>query len=345
MSIGRWAFSNCSELISITVASGNTVYRSEGNCLIQNYNNELLLGCKVSTVIPSSVKSIGNKAFYFCGGLYSITIPDSVTNIGYQAFYRCWGLDSVTIPESVKSIGSEAFSGCSGLTSVTIGSSVTSIGRWAFSGCSGLTSVSIPDSVTSIGSEVFVRCSGLTSVSIPDSVTSIGSEVFAICNSLESITVGSGNTVYRSEGNCLIQIAYNQLIAGCKASVIPSSVTSIGDVAFSYCSSLTSVIIPESVMSIGDYAFYNCSGLTSVTIPKSVMSIGDYAFGGTRLTSVTFEGVIPSSGFSTDAFGNRDFSNYLGDLHDKFYAKDPANGTPGTYTRARPGYDGTWTLQ
>ena len=56
------------------------------------------------------------------------------------------------------------------------------------------------------------------------------------------------------------------------------SVTSIGERAFGWCSSLTSVTIPHSVTSIGDGAFNKCSSLTSVTIPNSVTSIGDYAF-------------------------------------------------------------------
>ena len=70
------------------------------------------------------------------------------------------------------------------------------------------------------------------------------------------------------------------------------SVTSIGDHAFYYCSSLTSVEFPSSVTSIGNFAFYNCSGLTSVEIPSSITSIGDYAFSGcSGLISVE----IPSS--------------------------------------------------
>ena len=71
--------------------------------------------------------------------------------------------------------------------------------------------------------------------------------------------------------------------------VIPDSVTSIGNYAFHYCTSLTSVTIPDSVTSIGSGAFYSCDSLTSVTIPDSVTSIGHYAFRYcTSLTSVTF---------------------------------------------------------
>ena len=71
------------------------------------------------------------------------------------------------------------------------------------------------------------------------------------------------------------------------------SVTSIGDMAFSYCSGLTSVSIPNSITTIGYSAFWNCSGLPSVTIPSSVTSIGTSAFYGcNELTAVNYTGSI-----------------------------------------------------
>ncbi|MDR0472564.1 MAG: leucine-rich repeat protein [Treponema sp.] len=145
--------------------------------------------------------------------------------------------------------------------------------------------------------------------------TSIGDHAFAYCWSLASVT-------------------------------IPDSVTSIGDFAFNFCTSLASVTIPNSVTSIGGAAFQYCS-LTSVTIPESVMSIGDWAFYYCySLTSVTFEGTIPSSGFDYDAFGSYGYMGYLGDLRAKFYATDPTNGTPGTYTTTAPvGSSSVWTKQ
>jgi hypothetical protein len=69
-------------------------------------------------------------------------------------------------------------------------------------------------------------------------------------------------------------------------------ITAIGNMAFMYCSALTSITIPNTAISIGAAAFSNCSSLTSVTIPNSVTAIGDEAFGGcSGLTSVT----IPNS--------------------------------------------------
>ena len=186
--------------------------------------------------------------------------------------------------------------------------SVTSIGSSVFDGCTGLTSITIPSSVTSIGSSAFNGCTGLTSISIPESVTSIGYEAFRGCTGLTSIKVEAGNTKYDSRDNCnaIIKTASNTLVVGCKATTIPSSVTSIGSSAFNGCTGLTSITIPSSVTSIGERAFYGCTGLTSISIPPSVTSIGSFAFDGcTSLTSIT----IPSS---VKSIGNSAFSGCTG---------------------------------
>ena len=217
-------------------------------------------------VLPDSVTTIGERAFYFCHSLTSITIGDSVTTIGDYAFQYCYRLTSVTIPDSVTTIGNVAFASCYSLASVTIGDSVTTIGVAAFSGCGSLTSVTIPDSVTTIGERAFDGCHSLASVTIGDSVTTIGDWAFSLCDNLASVTIGD-------------------------------SVTTIGESAFEDCSSLTSVTIPDSVTTIGDDAFEYCNNLTSVTIGDSVTTIGDYAFGGCRsLTSVTIGDSVTTIG-------------------------------------------------
>ncbi len=292
---GIWYdFDSSSETATVT-------YRgSTYNSYYNEYSGEVVIPSSVTYNAQTySVTRIGDDAFWECTGLTSVTIPNSVTSIGNEVFSYCTGLTSVTIPNSVTSIGIYAFSDCYRLTSVTIPNSVTSIRGYTFFNCSGLTSVTIPNSVTSIERSAFTGCRGLTSIEIPNSVTSIGDWVFTHCTGLTSIVVQEGNLKYDSRESCnaVIESSTNRLVLGCKNSIIPNSVTSIGSTAFSGCTGLTSVTIPNSVTSIGSSAFYYCSSLTSVTIPESVTSIGDYAFSGcSSLTSVTIGNSVTSIG-------------------------------------------------
>ena len=234
--------------------------------------------------IPNSVTSIGDYAFEACYGLWLIGIPNSVTSIGLGAFEACSGLVLVGIPNSVTSIKEYTFKGCENLKSAVIPNSVLSIGNYAFKNCFGLGEIILSSSVTSIGTGAFANCNHLSSIEIPKSVTSIGQNPFSGCYNLESISVDPGNLNYDSRDNCnaIINTQTGELITGCNNTNIPSSVTEIGDAAFSDCRGLTSIEIPKSVTSIGNYAFFYCGSLTSITVLAATPpTLGSNAFMGT----------------------------------------------------------------
>ena len=283
-SIGDYVFSYCNGLTTITVGGGNVVYDSRDNCnaIIKTTTNELIAGCK-NTIIPNTVSSIGNYAFYGCRGLTSIIIPNSVASIGYESFYSCSDLTSVTISNSVTLIGDYAFSWCSEMTSVIIGDSVDTIGEGAFYYCRSLTSVTIPNSVTSIGNASFNNCSGLTTVNFnATNCTHMGdyySTVFDACTNLSNLTIGEGVTM------------------------IPAA-------AFKGCGGLTSVTIPSTVNSISHWAFSSCSGLTEITCHALVApTLGSSVF---HNVSSSIPVYIPCG--STDSYQSEwawNFSNYV----------------------------------
>ena len=184
-----------------------------------------------------------------------------------------------------------AFEGCGGLTSIVVedgntvydsrencNAIITTQDNELIAGCGNTT---IPNSVTSIRGDVFHRCNDLKSIVIPASVTSIGIGygVTCGCSNLTSIVVEKENTLFDSRDNCnaIINTETNELIAGCKNTIIPSTVASIGVNAFAECSGLTNITIPNSVTSIGGGSFHHC-GFTSITIPNSVTTIGELAF-------------------------------------------------------------------
>jgi serine/threonine protein kinase len=313
-SIGDRAFSRCFSLKYISIPksviglNGNPFAEWYGKlqCLSPNfvYEDDILFNKDKSRiisfrnqniksyVIPSSVTNIDDSAFSCCRSLSEIVIPSSVTSIDDSAFSSCRSLSEIVIPSSVTSIGDWAFVGCSSLSEIVIPSSVTSIGEGAFSHCDSLSEIVIPSSVTSIGDWAFSSCRSLKYISIPKSVICLNGNPFAKWKGkLECL---SPNFVY--EDDVLFNKDKSRIISfrnqNIKSYVIPSSVTSIGDRAFSCCRSLSEIVISSSVTSIGDLAFSDCDSLSEIVIPSSVTSIGDLAFSDCRSLSKI---VIPSS--------------------------------------------------
>ncbi len=299
-------------------------------------------GCDAlnTVTIPSSVVSIGNKAFLGCNNLKTIQlnsvncgdfsvsyyplpktveqliIGNLVEHIPAYIAYQMSELTSVVIGKSVNSIGNNAFAGCNGLTQVHI----EDIAAWCkinfptlvanplyyahhlFVNGTELSMLNIPNSITTIGYGAFAGCHGLSTVTIPSSVNSIKNCVFMDCNGLSSVVIP--NSVLSIGDSAFLQCSELASV------IIPNSINMIGLSTFSGCSGMTSVVIPNSVTTISDKAFANCGSLTSIDIPNSVINIGNNAFAGCNgLTSITVPYSIASIG--NNAFGCTGLTNVV----------------------------------
>ncbi len=280
--IGHHAFKDCVNLTNISIP--RSVIRIESGAFE---------GCSSLPVIDNIryadkylVEVTDNK-------LSSYTVQDGTLIVGSQAFEGCWNMTSISMPNSVEIIDERAFSMCNSLSEVTFSTSLNSIGDDAFNGCD-FNSLRIPNTVTDIGSRAFAQCHRLTDVQIPESVTKIGDGAFSSNEGLSTIIVDSNNPIYDSRDNCnaIIETATNTIIAAAKNTVIPNSVTAIGNHAYERRAELTSFTIPENISVIGDRAFSECWNLTEVNIPNTVTSLGEGAF---FYCSALKDVVIPNS--------------------------------------------------
>ena len=321
MSIGLYAFFGCSGLTSVICkatsvpSTGSDVFYNVPQSSATLYVPKASVatykttapwssfGTIKATVISGSCGENVNFILNLETDILSITGTGSMNN--YSSYSNVpWysytsSIKTVEISDGVTTMGDYAFQSCSGLTSIEIPNSITSIGRYAFYKCSGLTSIEIPNSVTSIGNYAFYGCSGLTKVELNSNA--VASKSYSSSSSLNNI-FGSQVKEYilgedvTSIGNCAFYYC-----SSLTSIEIPNSLTSIGDYAFFSCNGLTSVTFPNSVTSIGYNAFYNCSGLTSIDIPNSVISIRGGAFSGcSGLTFIDIPNSVTSIG--SDAF-------------------------------------------
>ena len=334
------AFSGCTSLESLAVNPENENYKSVNDCILTKDGETLILGCKNSD-IPSTVKIIGDQAFFYADYLETFEVPSGVEYIGYRTFYNCNNLKSVTIPATVKAIGEDAFGVYRGylqlnrvdiedlqawlnigfanynsnplykgqnlylngelVTIVEFPAGTQHIKDYVLYGCSSLQTVIFPQGLKTIGDGAFHNCTSLESVTIPDGVTDIGTNAFGYCSGLVSVSVPD-----------TVEEDFHYVFSNCDNLTYYEygNALYVGNEGNRYAvlvkaknTAITSCEIHENTKAIHNYAFENCSKLTSITVPDGVKSIGSSAFSKcSGLTSVIIGNGVTSIG--SDAFYN-----------------------------------------
>jgi len=305
-SIGQFAFSPYTDRTGGTYKESNleSVKFGTGLKTIGNYafyDDRKIVKLEFT---GDKLTSIGSYAFYDDFALEELSLSGNNATIGDYAFYNCSKLKTLNLKSGIKSIGSYAFRDCTVLDDIKLCSELETIGAYAFYNCGNLQSIEIPDNVTKIDNNTFENCSSLKSVSIGKSCTTISATAFNNATKLEKITVSTDNEKYSSVDGALLNKEKTSIILYPKSKsgefVIPDTVTSIADRAFSSCSNLTKITIGANVESVGAYAFSSCSALTDVVFKNSTIKkkvIGLYAFYNCQaLSNVDFGNAVTSIG-------------------------------------------------
>ena len=244
----------------------------------------------------------------------SVSIPASVTEIGAGAFMNCQYLTQVTFAEGSAPSFEDAynsnlngvFAGCTALTSIELPAGTTKLGTYMFSGCESLTSVNLSEltQITEIPFRAFERCA-LSSVELPENISRVAQDAFSanyICTGLDDygdeIRTYTIQDIVLNEG--LIEIGSNAFGGAVITSLIlPNSLTTIGQEAFSGCYQLAEITWPDNKGFTEINGFDNCTSLPDSifeSLPVTVTSIGYQAFSGCRFSSVSLPGTIETIG-------------------------------------------------
>ena len=280
-SLGYHVFYGCDKLTRVIIPRSLTTIPSHSFCM-----------CGLTQVeIPGNIEVIEHCAFEWCKNLSKVVLRDGIKEIGAEAFLDC-AIKELIIPESVINIHAQAFEGC------PIESIVVQEGNPIYDSrdnCNaiietetntlvyGCKNTKIPQSVSSIGSYAFYRCLTLENIFIPKSVTVISKDAFRRFGmlSFESIVVEEGNPAYDSRDNCnaIIETNTNRLIVGCSNTVVPTTVTTIGEAAFEFCQLIVKIDIPDNVIDIEPHAFYGCRNMEYIRLPKGLKRLARGVFG------------------------------------------------------------------
>ncbi|MBQ8542210.1 MAG: leucine-rich repeat domain-containing protein [Bacteroidaceae bacterium] len=271
--IGEYAFANCRALARITVDENNSVYDSRENCnaIIETATNSIVVGSN-NTLVPKGITEIGKCAFMGRSILKSIALPVSVTKIGHRAFKGCVSLTEIEVPAPEIELGSHALNGSGWYNNQPDG--FIYFKEW-LADFKGEKKAEMALDIKE-GTEKMVylllknSCDKFTSVNIPASFTGSLFGCFIDVPEIERITVNPNNPVYDSREGCnaIIATATNTLMAACKNTVVPSTVTALHNDAFCYVKGLDSIYIPALVSNIGNGCFTGCSDLEKIVVDE-----------------------------------------------------------------------------
>lgn len=224
------------------------------------------------------IERIATNGFKNCSEITNVVIPASIVSIGENAFYGCNSLTKVLFSENSKleTIEGWAFANCGQLKDITLPSHLKTIGTYAFSYCDGLVDVNVPANVTELNSYAFYYCANLQNVifATDNVLVSIGSYVFYGCDKLAKVVFSE---------NSRLETIGEWAFANCDQLsdiTLPSHLKTIGAYAFSYCDGLVDVNVPANVAELNSRAFYDCTNLQSVIFAtdSALISIGSHAF-------------------------------------------------------------------
>lgn len=220
-------------------------------------------------VIPSSIKTINERAFDYNDVIKQFVFSEGLETIGDNAFEANTALTSVSLPKSIVDFGNRAFEDCANITSVYLPAKVlnNASGGNLFYGCDGIRSWTAPEGTIRIPGGLFSGCDYLSDVKLVDSIDVIEGSAFSDCIRLKSIELPANLTKLAGFSR-----------SGLVDITIPGTVKEV--VGFEGCTSLKTVTMQEGVETIGRFAFNGCTALkTGVSIPSTVKTIRGSAFG------------------------------------------------------------------